>query len=135
MTTPNTNCLEGWECPACAHTGPFDVVATCSVKLYDDGTQDAREFDWADDAAVTCLECLHVGTVATFSGPDAARERMYRDQARAQYEHGKGGTVVIDETAEVAEESNTNGGPGAYVAAWVWVRADSLPHAASRGGG
>lgn len=53
MTTPNTNCLEGWECPVCAHAGPFGVVATCSVKLYDDGTQDARDFDWADDAAVS----------------------------------------------------------------------------------
>lgn len=36
--SPNTNCLEGWQCPDCQSWGPFTVEVTTRVMLSDEGT-------------------------------------------------------------------------------------------------
>lgn len=65
---PNVNCLENKRCPRCSSFGPFEIVATMRVLLYDNGT------DHADDGAISydsnsrtaCSNCLHEGQFGDF---------------------------------------------------------------------
>ncbi len=42
-TNSNDNCLEGKRCPNCGSYGPFELVVSLRVSLYDSGTDDAED--------------------------------------------------------------------------------------------
>lgn len=62
----NTNCLAGMLCPKCASPGPYNIHATCTVTVSDDGTTDARDFDWDNPNSCTCLNCDYTATIQDF---------------------------------------------------------------------
>lgn len=67
--SPNTNCLDGWQCPECKSWGPFRVEATVSVILHDDGTEDDPDngdTNYDSDNFAACIECDYEATVGDF---------------------------------------------------------------------
>lgn len=75
MTKPsvNENCLDGIRCPRCGCEDAFDIAATCTVRVTDDGTDEGRDFGWDETSAITCGDCQHSGVVAEFTiAPSAA---------------------------------------------------------------
>ena len=52
---PNTNCLEGMQCPRCGIYGPFHIAVTTTVRVSDDGSEafDAPH-EWDDDSFAWC---------------------------------------------------------------------------------
>ncbi len=72
--SPNTNCLEGWQCPDCHSGGPFSVEATVQVLLYDDGTEwspSSGDTDYNTTSSATCEACGKAATVGYFSAEEA----------------------------------------------------------------
>jgi len=66
-TSPNINCLEGKRCANCGSYGPFEIVVTMRVLLYDNGTDNAEDGTTEyDDASTTCCACQHEGTFGDF---------------------------------------------------------------------
>ena len=66
---PNTNCLEGFQCPICGHTEDFRICAEVLVLVTDDGVaEDLSGSTWDDDAHCECAGCDHAGRVRDFSG-------------------------------------------------------------------
>ncbi len=67
---PNVNCLDGKSCPKCGSYGPFEVVVSTRVLLYDDGTDDADDgsIEYDDDALAVCCACQYQGKFGNFSG-------------------------------------------------------------------
>jgi hypothetical protein len=65
---PNVNCLEGRRCPGCGSYGPFEVVVTIHIMLYDNGTDNAEDgtTEYGDDAITTCCACQHEATFGDF---------------------------------------------------------------------
>jgi hypothetical protein len=65
---PNVNCLAGKRCPSCGSYGPFEVVATMWVLLYDNGTDDSKRgsAEYDDNAQTECCECGHEGIFGEF---------------------------------------------------------------------
>lgn len=65
---PNVNCLEGKRCPECGSYGPFEVVVSMRVRLYDNGTDNAEDgsTEYGDDAPTTCCRCQHEGKLEDF---------------------------------------------------------------------
>ena len=65
---PNSNCLEGKRCPKCGSHGPFEIVVSLRVLLYDNGTDDAEDgtTEYGDDTPAMCPDCQHDGTLADF---------------------------------------------------------------------
>ena len=65
---PNVNFLGGKRCPECGSYGPFEIVVSRRVLLYDNGTDDAEdgstEFD--DNSPTTCQACQHEGKFGDF---------------------------------------------------------------------
>ena len=70
---PNINCLEGKRCPQCGSYGPFEVVVSRLILLYDDGSDDAEDgtIEYDDDAPATCYACRHEGKFGDFGVFDA----------------------------------------------------------------
>jgi len=68
-TNPNVNCLDGKRCPRCGSHGPFEIVVSIRVLLYDDGTDDADDgsVENDDDAPAMCYECRHRGKFVEFN--------------------------------------------------------------------
>ncbi len=66
--SPNVNCLEGKRCPACGSYGPFEVVVSMRILLYDNGADDVDDCgaEYGDDAPTVCCECQHEGTYGDF---------------------------------------------------------------------
>ncbi len=67
--SPNTNCLEGWQCPDCQSWGPFTVEVTMRVMLSDDGTdflEDDGDTAYDDQAFAMCQDCQRQAPVAYF---------------------------------------------------------------------
>jgi hypothetical protein len=66
--SPNVNCLEGKRCPECGSYGPFVVLVSMRVLLYDSGTRDAKDGStWYDDGAPTkCDSCEYEGNFGDF---------------------------------------------------------------------
>lgn len=67
----NDNCLEGMICPnpECKSEGPFRIVSTLSVLVYDDGTEDDKmsgNTEWDSGSPCSCYECNHAGKVRDF---------------------------------------------------------------------
>lgn len=69
MTTPNTNCLAGMQCPNCQSFEPFRISVTTLCLLYDEGTETAGDIDWDDNSSCQCTDCGHSRTVADFKTP------------------------------------------------------------------
>jgi hypothetical protein len=65
---PNVNCLQGKCCPECGSYGPFEVVASTRVKLYDDGCDDAEDgaIEYDDDSPTMCYACQYEGKFSDF---------------------------------------------------------------------
>jgi hypothetical protein len=65
---PNVNCLEGKRCPECGSYGPFEIVVSMRIRLYDNGTDNAEDgtTEYGDDAPSTCCACGHEGTFGNF---------------------------------------------------------------------
>lgn len=65
-TNENTNCLQGMKCPECGSLEPFDIVATTVVSMWDEGSEDAKGFEWGDTNYCTCTSCEHHALVSEF---------------------------------------------------------------------
>ena len=65
---PNVNFLEGKQCPECGSYGPFELVVSTRVMLYDDGCGDAEDgnIEYDDDSPAMCSACLHEGKLGDF---------------------------------------------------------------------
>ena len=65
---PNTNCLEGKRCPECGSYGPFELVVSMRILLYDSGTSDAEDgsIDYDDDSQAMCDACKYEGRFGDF---------------------------------------------------------------------
>jgi hypothetical protein len=65
---PNVGCLEGKRCPECASYGPFEVVVSMRVVLYDTGTDDPEDgtIEYGEEARTKCYACHHEGRFADF---------------------------------------------------------------------
>ena len=66
--SPNVNCLEGKRCPACGSFGPFEVVVSVRLRLYDNGTDSADDgtTEYGEESPASCLACGHEGTFGDF---------------------------------------------------------------------
>lgn len=77
-SSPNENCLEGWQCPDCKSWGPFSVEARCRIIVEDDGTDtdwDNGDVEWDRGSIAQCVQCDKTATVDYFcpcSGPCVA---------------------------------------------------------------
>jgi hypothetical protein len=54
---PNTNCLEHRQCPQCQQTDRFDITATATFRLLDDGTEYHGDVEYDEDNAAACPDC------------------------------------------------------------------------------
>lgn len=65
---PNINCLQGKRCPKCGSFGPFEILVSMRVLLYDSGSDDAEDGSiFYDDGAPTrCRECHLEGPFSDF---------------------------------------------------------------------
>jgi hypothetical protein len=65
---PNVNFLEGKRCPECGSYGPFEIVVTKRILLYDNGTDDAEDgtTEYGEDAPAMCVACEHEGELGDF---------------------------------------------------------------------
>lgn len=65
---PNVNCLEGKRCPECGSYGPFEIVVTIRLLLYDNHTDNAEDgtTEYDDDAPTTCCACQHEASFGDF---------------------------------------------------------------------
>lgn len=66
--SPNVNCLDGKRCPECGSYGPFEVVVSRRVLLYDNGCGDAEDgtTEYGDDSPAMCYACQHEGKFGDF---------------------------------------------------------------------
>jgi len=67
--SPNVNCLDGKRCPKCGSYGPFEVVVSMRVLLYDNGSDDAEDgsIEYDDDALAMCYACRYEGKFGDFN--------------------------------------------------------------------
>lgn len=63
---PNTNCLDGMQCPSCNSFGPFRIQAQVVLIVHDDGTEVSGDTEWDDFAHCVC-KCGHEATVGGFT--------------------------------------------------------------------
>ena len=68
MSNPNTNCLDGFQCPECLSFGPFEIVVATTAKVTDDCCDVDGDKEWDDESQCSCLTCGHLATVAVFTG-------------------------------------------------------------------
>ena len=66
--SPNSNCLDGKRCPNCGSYGPFEVVVSMRVLLYDSGAGDAENesIEYDDDSLALCDACRYAGKFGDF---------------------------------------------------------------------
>lgn len=66
--SPNVNCLEGKRCPKCGSYGPFEVVVSMRVLLYDNGANGAEDAtsEYGEEARTKCSSCRHEGQFGDF---------------------------------------------------------------------
>jgi predicted nucleic-acid-binding Zn-ribbon protein len=64
---PNSNCLEGLQCPKCGSYEPFNIAIKTVIKIWDDGTFTDDDWHmWDADSYCRCPKCRHSGTVKNF---------------------------------------------------------------------
>ena len=66
--SPNNNCLDGKRCPKCGSYGPFEIVVSIRVLLYDTGTDDAEDgaIEYDDKSPALCCACRFSGKFGDF---------------------------------------------------------------------
>ena len=64
----NTNCLQGFCCPACGQSARFRISILTVAVVTDDGVHDTGDMEWDSSSPCTCDECDHSGIVAGFRG-------------------------------------------------------------------
>jgi hypothetical protein len=65
---PNTNCLQGMQCPKCKSLEPFAIEVTTTFSVSDEGTGDQLgDTHWDNDSYCECCQCVFIGTVKDFS--------------------------------------------------------------------
>lgn len=70
MSTKNSNCLYGMQCPRCLHEDMFYITATVVVEVSDDGTGDIDSTHghyWDEGSECSCPQCSLFGTVKDFN--------------------------------------------------------------------
>jgi len=76
MSNPNTNCLDGWKCPACGSYGDFKIDASIDVRVImsDEGTVEEQVSStvWDGYSWAACCECGHEATVKDFQEEEAS---------------------------------------------------------------
>lgn len=67
--SPNINCLDGKRCPKCGSYGPFEVVVSMRVLLYDSGSDDAEDgaIKYDDNTFAICDACKYEGKFGKFN--------------------------------------------------------------------
>lgn len=104
---PNTNCLEGFKCPACGAEDEFRITISQTAIVNDDGVEDVvGDNEWESNSACQCGACDHEGKVWQFNGEDepeptpATLERMkdFADVVEAFVMHGD-----VNLTLQIAE--------------------------------
>jgi hypothetical protein len=67
--SPNVNCLDGKRCPKCGSYGPFEVVVSMRVLLYDNGSDDAEDgsIEYDDNGLAMCHACRYEGEFGEFN--------------------------------------------------------------------
>ena len=63
---PNTNILEGMQCPNCGSDGPFRIAITARALVFDDGTDEIDDVEWVPGGDCICVDCGVYGTVSDF---------------------------------------------------------------------
>ena len=65
---PNVNCLYGKRCPNCGSYGPFEVVVSMRVLLYDDGSGDADDgtTEYDGESPARCSNCGYEAKLGNF---------------------------------------------------------------------
>jgi hypothetical protein len=65
---PNVDFLDGKRCPECGSYGPFELLVSMRIRLYDNGTDDAEDGskEYNDDSITTCCACQHEAKFGDF---------------------------------------------------------------------
>ena len=66
---PNDNALEGIACPKCKQADGFQITATATFDVTDEGTCDYQSVEWDEKSPISCQKCGHMGVVKDFSPP------------------------------------------------------------------
>lgn len=78
---PNQNVLDMWRCTRCGNTDHFQVTATTTASLTDDGAEAGGDLEYGLESWAKCTSCDLEGTVRTFSvaAIRAEGEEMFRN--------------------------------------------------------
>ncbi|MEO1538451.1 MAG: hypothetical protein AAFR73_12055 [Pseudomonadota bacterium] len=66
VRNPNSNCLDGFQCPKCESFGPFEIEIAGMIEVHDDGFGEMFSSQWDDDSICICSHCWHPATVKHF---------------------------------------------------------------------
>lgn len=66
---PNDNALEGIACPKCKQGDEFQITATATFDVTDEGTGDYQSVEWDENSPIYCRKCGHMGIISDFSPP------------------------------------------------------------------
>ena len=132
---PNDNCLSDMQCPSCFEHGPFEIVATATALVHDDGTDDSHGFDYDLNDPCTCNNCRHHGQVMDFNRK-ARRKMLSLMEIADVTELSTKQPVVLDDMVHDAfsaqASSVNNDGVEAqirYLLAHGWASGDEIYHA------
>lgn len=64
---PNDNALQGITCPNCGQADEFQITATATFDVTDEGTGDYTGVEWDDNSPITCQKCNRMGRVKDFT--------------------------------------------------------------------
>ena len=67
---PNTNILEGMQCPKCKSFGPFWIAASAMFLVYDDGVDEHTDTQWGKITYCQCANCEFAATARGFGLED-----------------------------------------------------------------
>lgn len=68
---PNDNALEGITCPNCGQTTDFQITATATFDVTDEGTGDYQSVEWDDNSPIHCGKCGHMGLIKDFTAQES----------------------------------------------------------------
>jgi len=64
---PNTNCLEGMNCPKCGANEPFGIEISTTAIMFDQGNEYISDIYWDGESHCTCQSCQFDGRVKDFT--------------------------------------------------------------------
>lgn len=64
---PNDNALKGIACPNCGQADEFQITATATFDITDEGTGDYSGVEWDENSPIACQKCGHMGAVKAFT--------------------------------------------------------------------